>query len=352
MNLSYPTKLIAGFIAAVSTPLVVVGLCVLVAARLAALPDDAAMRVSGTVVTITDLKHRLQVLKALYGIAAPSDPQGQDAFRRQSAQAIAVGMVLRRAARDEGIVVEEKTAREALERMIVERFPGGRAGFVQLLRQVGASEQDVVDEIERQQATAQLADKVIPHQEAVSEADARRYYDQHGPRFVQPAARHLRNIVVASQNDANDVVNRLRSGTDFAALAKQFSLDQSTREAGGDLGYVSANELDAAYATAAFAAGTGVVYGPIKTAHGWNVGQVLEQRAPVRLAFDQIKDQLRGDLARRNAETSWRDWVTRRVKDAHVEYADLYRPRNPDAPLPAEPVAALDSLSRKPGAAQ
>jgi peptidyl-prolyl cis-trans isomerase C len=312
---------------------------VLVAARVTALPDGAALRISGTVITTSDLKHRLEVLKALYGIAPPTDPKGQDTFRRQSAEAVALSVVLDRAAHDEGITVEEKDARDALGKMIAERFPDGLAGFAQLLSDVGASEQDVVDEIKRQQATSALFDKVATPERTVSEADARLYFDQHPANFLQPAARHLRNIVVPSQDDANDVLAKLRAGGDFAALAKQFSLDQSTRDAGGDLGFVSADQADGDFAGPAFSTAVGAVFGPVRCAHGWNVGQVLEQRPAVALAFDQVKVQLRSELAAAAAKTRWRHWVTQRVKAADIEYADEYRPADPAAPLPAEPLA-------------
>lgn len=343
----FPANIIVGFIAAALTPVLVVGLAVLVATRVTALPSDAAFRADGVAVSQADLKHRLDVLKALYGIAPPQDPRQLDEFRRQSAQAVVLSMVLDRAAREEGIVVEDKDARDSLTQLIGQRFPDGLAGFAKLLGTVGASEQDVVDELKRQLATTRLFDKVAAGRTGqVTPAQARQFYDQNPAEFVQPESRHLRNIVVATQDDANQVMGQAKAGADFAALAKQFSLDQSTRDSGGDLGSVARDQLDDAFAGPAFAAPVGGVFGPAKTEHGWNIGQVLEVRPATTVPFEQIAEQLRAGLTQEKALAAWRTWVGRRLADAHVEYADDYRPRNPDtvtAPLAPSPSPASDT---------
>ncbi len=49
---------------------------------------------------------------------------------------------------------------------------------------------------------------------------------------------HYRSIQVADQTTADDLKAQIDGGADFAELAKEFSLDTSTKEAGGDAGWI------------------------------------------------------------------------------------------------------------------
>src|SRR3990170_979785 len=51
------------------------------------------------------------------------------------------------------------------------------------------------------------------------------------------------HILVASRPEAEDLQAELSAGADFADLARQASLDASTRPAGGDLGWVPPGDL-------------------------------------------------------------------------------------------------------------
>lgn len=320
----------------------VVGLAVAATLRFTGLPEDAAFRVDGTVVTDAELQDRLEVLEALYGVAPPREAELQEQFRRDSAKAVVVSMVLDRAAREKGIVIADKAAHEALAALIDDGFPEGRKGFVQLLGTVGASEQDVLDELKRQEATTRLFDEIVSGPAAhpdVTDEEVRRYYDEHPDRFTQPETRHLRNIVVASREAADRVVADISGGADFADLARQVSLDGSTRDAGGDLGVVVRDVLADGYAQVAFSAPPGELFGPVESEHGWNVGQVLEVRPGGKQSFEQVKDQLRAALESKEKLDFWHRWITERIHEADVSYADEYRPANPDMTFPAAEAA-------------
>lgn len=334
MMLRFPANIIAGLLAAALVPVVVVGVSVLVATQATALPGDAAFRAGDTVVTTAELRHRVRLLRALYGVSAPPDARQQDLFRRQTAEAVALSTVLDRAARDEGTLATEPEAKAILGKMISDRFPDGRTGFARLLGEVGASEPDVLDEIKRQQATSRLFTKIVGSQAEVSEEQARGYYDTHPGEFLRPEARRLCNIVVASAGDAEQVTQQARAGIEFVELARRYSLDQATRDAGGDLGVLARQQLEQDYATAAFGAPVGGVFGPVRTQHGWNVGQVLEVHPATRPPFDQVKESVRRELASRRASEVWNAWVAERVRAAHIEYADTYHPGVPEVRQP------------------
>jgi peptidyl-prolyl cis-trans isomerase C len=313
---------------------IIVGAAVpVVASRLTGLPDDAAFKVGDTTVTKQQLQGRVKTIGALYGIRQPSDPKEANKFWRSAAKASAVGMVLNNAARDRGIVISEKVARDALTKMVTEQMgPSGRGTYVDLLKNAGASQNQVLDEIKLQQATAKLFQQVVdPAKISVTEADVRNYFKQRKNQMVVPEKRHLRNIVVTDRQQADRVLQQAAAGQDFAGLVQQNSLDQSTRSANGDLGFVARQQVEAGYGDVAFQAPQGSFFGPVKTRSGWNIGQVLDVQAKKPLRLEQVKDQLRDTIRSERALAKWRKWQADQIQAADVEYADRYQPADPAA---------------------
>jgi parvulin-like peptidyl-prolyl isomerase len=116
---------------------------------------------------------------------------------------------------------------------------------------------------------------------------------------------HARHILVATQEEAEAILAQLREGADFATLAQTYSLDVSTRDRGGDLGFfppglLLAPELEAA----AFALAPGqisdVVYSELL---GFHIVQALEREE--RPVGEQEMELLRGNQIRRWREDLW-----------------------------------------------
>lgn len=334
MKISFPDKLWTRMIIAVLVPVVVTGFAMLVVPLAFGLPKDAAFRVGDTVVTRDHLQERVEVLGALYGIQEPVGGPQLARFRRDAAKAVAVGMILDEAAASRDIVVGDKAARDALHKMISGQLgDDSNRAFVDLIGGLGVSEEDVLDEIKRQQRTASLfqattADAVS----TVTDDQLPRYYADHRAEFALPEQRRLRNIVVATKEKADQVLRQARSGASFAALAGRTTLDEETRGKKGDLGFVTTAQLETGYAKAAFAPSRPAVFGPVQTRYGWNVGQVVEIRPGNQLPFEQVRDDVRDALRSERALAAWREWLGGEISAARVEYADDYRPADPDAP--------------------
>lgn len=89
---------------------------------------------------------------------------------------------------------------------------------------------------------------------------------------------HARHIVVTTEAEAVQVLDRLRSGEDFAALALEYSRDVTTREQGGDLGWFTEGSLLEPYlAQVLFSLQPGEIAGPVPTSLGYHVVQTLEK---------------------------------------------------------------------------
>lgn len=296
-----------------------------------ALPEGTVFRAGDTMLNEQDFDERLGVLKALYGVTPPKQGPRRDGFNRDAAKSVAVSVVLDRAAREHDVAVGEKKARDALHKITKEQLPGGREAFVQFLGNEGIAEHDVLEEIKRQLSTSELFEKITREVRPVGGPEVRQAYQDRKKEMVRPETRQLRNIVVRSEDAAGKIAEQARSGVDFAALAKQHTMDRTTKPKGGDLGKVQAEQLDDTYADAAFRAEKGAIFGPVKTKHGWNVGQVGEIIPAKDLSFQEVRKQLEANLNNKRKLDTWRTWLGNQIKAANIEYADQYRPENPDA---------------------
>ena len=101
---------------------------------------------------------------------------------------------------------------------------------------------------------------------------------------------HARHVLVATEADAQAVLKRLKSGEDFAKVAKEMSKDPGSE--GGDLGWFTRERMVPAFADAAFKLKEGDLSDPVKSQFGWHIIQVEGRRTKSFPPFDQVHEQL------------------------------------------------------------
>lgn len=82
------------------------------------------------------------------------------------------------------------------------------------------------------------------------------------------------HILVATEEEATTVIERLGAGEDFAAVAVEVSLDTGSGPAGGDLGCTSPSGYVDEFAAATMSATIGEIQGPVETQFGFHVIRV------------------------------------------------------------------------------
>ncbi len=124
--------------------------------------------------------------------------------------------------------------------------------------------------------------------------EVQQFYDANQARFAgeRVAASH---IMVRSEADAQQVLEDLRSGRDFAALARERSVDAESARRGGELGLVARGATPKPFEDAAFKLKAGEVSPVVKTEYGFHVIQVREHLTGPR-PFGEVKDQIREHL--------------------------------------------------------
>lgn len=116
-------------------------------------------------------------------------------------------------------------------------------------------------------------------------------------------------IVLSEEGIARELRAQIvEDGSDFHALAREFSIDDATRLAGGYAGPMRRSEMEAAIESAVFGAQAGKVVGPLKTDDGWHLIKI-ESLHPARLD-DALRETIKSQI--------FDDWLCEQRRKAKI----------------------------------
>lgn len=152
-------------------------------------------------------------------------------------------------------------------------------------------------------------------------ADLQAAYERAKPQLAVPAQYRVSQIflpaalgdadaVAAARKQAQDLVKRAQAPkADFAALAQNFSRDDSTRAQGGDIGFVPLAQLTPEMRPVIEQMKEGEVSAPVQSAAGFHILKLSAFRAASFTPFDQVKEELRAALRSQRQELAARAYL-------------------------------------------
>lgn len=114
-----------------------------------------------------------------------------------------------------------------------------------------------------------------------------------------------RHILVASEEEAKAVLDRINAGEDWLKVAAEVSTDASNKDTGGDLGWFTTGQMVAEFDTAVFGMNIGEISQPVQTQFGFHLIQLLgkESRPMDTYQYEQAKSQNLTDFLTTQKET-------------------------------------------------
>jgi peptidyl-prolyl cis-trans isomerase C len=112
-----------------------------------------------------------------------------------------------------------------------------------------------------------------------------------------------RHILVASKEEGEQIIKKLKGGAKFEDLAKAQSTDTGSKNNGGDLGWFTTSRMVKPFADAVVALKKGeITPEPVQTQFGWHVIQLEDTREKAPPPFDQVKAQLANQVIRKKLQ--------------------------------------------------
>lgn len=139
--------------------------------------------------------------------------------------------------------------------------------------------QNELDNYRRQLAKNYLTDEQVTNR-LMEEAYDRMKEEVHVQHIlIMSAATAMSADTVAPYRKIDSIYNAItKKGADFSAMAKQFSEDRGSKEAGGDIGYITALQTVYPFENAAYSTPVGKVSAPFHTQFGYHIIKVLDKR--------------------------------------------------------------------------
>jgi peptidyl-prolyl cis-trans isomerase D len=106
----------------------------------------------------------------------------------------------------------------------------------------------------------------------------------------------------AVRRQAEDLLAKVKAGADFAALAKQYSEDEASKAAGGDLDYFGRGRMVPEFEEAAFALEPGQVSDIVQTQYGFHIIKVVDKRPASTRSLDEVRAQITEQLQFQKAQ--------------------------------------------------
>ena len=258
--------------------------------------EPLAAIVNGQPIPLADYQQLLAEYEAaLVGRGFDLDTEeGQQMLAQASRQVLDVmieQVLIEQAAAREKVTVTDGELDAVIQRDIEEG--GGAEKFAAWLQANGWTEEDYRKRLRSQLLTSKMIERVTSSVPTTAEQV------------------HARHILVATEAEAQSILNQLLAGADFATLAQQYSLDEATEVNGGDLGFFPRGMLLAPEVEdAAFSLQPGQISGVIASQFGYHIVQVLERVPDYPLSEDALS-ALR--------DRAFRQWVDELWKAATIE---------------------------------
>jgi peptidyl-prolyl cis-trans isomerase C len=126
----------------------------------------------------------------------------------------------------------------------------------------------------------------------VSDKDIADYYEAHPDKFEVPPRVRAKSILVKTRQEAEEILEQLKSGGNYALLAIEKSLYPDAATRGGTIGWFGKGERDPALEAAAFSLEKGQISGIIETKAGYEIIKLMDKKGGGTRPLDEVKDAI------------------------------------------------------------
>ncbi|MBF0465671.1 MAG: peptidylprolyl isomerase [Nitrospirae bacterium] len=123
----------------------------------------------------------------------------------------------------------------------------------------------------------------------VTPEEAKEYFDKNPKDFEVTEQRKASHILVKTEDEAKDVLAKIKKGEDFGKLAKETSIDKMSAEKNGDVGYFGKGQMVPEFDKAVFSMSKGEISAPVKSQFGYHIIKLTDIQPTKKLEFENSK---------------------------------------------------------------
>jgi parvulin-like peptidyl-prolyl isomerase len=256
------------------------------------------------------------------------------ALRRQAMQFLVQRAQFEQRAEELGLTITEADVDKQMQTIKAQYF--GQKGkcnaacekkYAAEIKKQGVTNEQVREDVRASVVQNKIYEKVTAGA-TVTDKDIQEYYKKNKQNYVQPASRDVRHILVKKKALADSLYQRVQNGESFAALAKKYSTDPSSKAQGGKYSASKGRQVPE-FDKVAFSLDKGEIAPPVKTTYGWHVIMALTAiKKQATTPLSEVKPAIRQQLLQQKKTDEMKDWVedTKKEYEEKTTYQVGYEP--------------------------
>jgi peptidyl-prolyl cis-trans isomerase SurA len=298
--------------------------------------EEIVARVNNQIITRSQYQHEQ---KQLRDEAQQQDPTHADEIVAQGEQDVLRGLIDRQLLLEKGKELGISADTEVIKRLDEIRKQMKLASMDDLEKAAnaqGVSFEDFKQNMRSEIITQEVIKREVAPHINVTNQEERHLYEQHKSEFAHPEGVRLSEILIstdaaggdeqklaAAKAKADDILKQIRSGADFADLAKKESQDPSGAE-GGDLGYFERGKLAKQLEDATFAMKKGDVSEVIRTRQGFVILKVTDHQTAGTPSFNEVEPRVQEMLYMQKMQPALREYLKKLREEAYIDIRPGY----------------------------
>jgi len=219
------------------------------------------------------------------------------------------------------LVASESGKKNYLDRLIVKKLLLKEASKEKIEKQKDFEER--LSDLREQLIIESLLKKKIAAESTQTNEDLKQYYEKNKERFKREREINTRHILLKTEEEAKQVLNRLANGENFVELAREYSIDPNAKSTGGEIGFHPKGSLLPEYEAEAFKLNKiGQVSGIVKTQFGYHIIRLEGVRPPSYVPFDEVKDFIRQQISQEKQKEIIEKYIEDLKKSAKITIND------------------------------
>ncbi|WP_127837163.1 peptidylprolyl isomerase [Clostridium prolinivorans] len=157
----------------------------------------------------------------------------------------------------------------------------------------------------------------------VEDKEIQDYYNSNQNKFTEKPNRYnVARIVVNTEDEAKKVKERIEKGEDFAKIAKEVSIDTSSKDKGGDLGFLEYNDTNygSNFMINVMGLKEGAISNPFQDTTGWNVVKMIKKEEYPVKKLETVKDEIKKTLLEQKKSQKFNEIFSKWKEEAKVKY--------------------------------
>jgi peptidyl-prolyl cis-trans isomerase C len=296
--------------------------------------DEVIAKGKGVSITRGELNEAIASVQAGMAAQGREAPRDQiEAIEPQLLDRLIMMELLASKATDE----DKKRGKETATKRVAEikTRAGSDEALERQLKMVGLS----LDEFESKLAEEAIAEAVLERglSPEVTDAEAKKFYEENPSRFEQPEMARASHILVMTKDEQGndlpeekkkeklkqieDLLKKARAGEDFAELAKKHSEDPGSKDKGGEYVFPR-GQMVPEFEKAAFSLKTNEVSDVVTTQYGYHIIKLSEKMPAKKVSYEEIAPKIKEALKAQEMQQGLAQYIEKLRKEADVQILD------------------------------